>query len=119
MPLVPSASIVFKNLQPDSVCSYIAAHPKTILLDVRTKEEFEGKADPDFGTLKNAVNIPVQELKGRMPELEKYKSNEIIVYCSHSHRSSEASYLLTQNGFRNIINMSGGMSVVPAGTCKK
>ena len=61
MELVKSSSIIFKSIKPNSICSYIKSHPKTILLDVRTKEEFEGKADPDFGTLKNAINIPIQE----------------------------------------------------------
>ena len=63
-----------------------------------------------WGT-KNAINIPVQELEKRMNELEKYKDKEIIVYCSHSHRSPRASYMLTQNGFKKVTNMLGGMSV--------
>jgi len=32
------------------------------------------------------------------------------VYCSHSHRSPRASYMLSQNGFKNVTNMLGGMS---------
>ena len=39
------------------------------------------------------------------------KKKEIIVYCSHSHRSPRASYMLTQNGFKKVTNMLGGMSV--------
>lgn len=119
MKLVDASSITFKNIEPDEICTYIEAHPKAILLDVRTKEEFEGKADPDFGTLKRAVNIPVQELASRLPELEKYKGSEIIVYCSHSHRSPQAAYLLTQNGFTRVLNMAGGMSVLNSNACKK
>jgi len=119
MELVPAASITFKNLETNKVCDYIKTHPKTILLDVRTKEEFEGTADPNFGSLKNAINIPVDDLKTRLNELEKYKNSEILVYCSHSHRSPRASYLLTQNGFNNVINLSGGMSELKDKACKK
>ena len=119
MELVKSSSITFKSIKPKSICSYIKSHPKTILLDVRTKEEFEGKADPDFGTLKKAINIPIQELENRISEISRYKNQEIIVYCSHSHRSPQASYLLTQNGFKNIINMSGGMSTLENKNCNK
>jgi len=90
-----------------------------MLLDVRTKEEFEGQANPDFGTLKNAINIPIQILENKLGDIKKYKNREIIVYCSHSHRSPQASYLLTQNGFTHVINMSGGMSTLEKSDCKK
>ena len=86
---------------------------------MRTKEEFEGKADPDFGTLKNAINIPIQELENRISEISRYKNQEIIVFCSHSHRSPQASYILTQNGFKDIINMTGGMSTLTDKSCNK
>ena len=90
-----------------------------ILLDVRTKEEFEGKTNPNFGKLRNAINIPVQELESRLASIAEFKDKEIIVFCSHSHRSPRASYILTSNGFTNVINMEGGMSVVKDNSCTK
>jgi rhodanese-related sulfurtransferase len=78
-----------------------------------------GKANPDFGTLKDAINIPIQELPQRLAELEKYKGKEILVFCSHSHRSPQAAYLLRQQGFDKVVNMAGGMSVLQDGSCKK
>lgn len=111
MKLVEKSSITFKNIIPEELCSYIAGKPATLLLDVRTPEEFNGKAEVNFGRLKNAVNIPIQELEMRIGELKKYMDTEIIVYCSHSRRSPRASYLLTQHGFTKVTNMSGGMSV--------
>ncbi|MDQ7947517.1 MAG: rhodanese-like domain-containing protein [Pedobacter sp.] len=119
MELVKASTISFKHTDPASICSYIKSHPNTILLDVRTKNEFLGNAEPNFGTLKNAINIPIQELNDRMAELKAYKNKDILVYCSHSHRSPQAAYLLTQNGFAHIINMDGGMSQVTASGCKK
>ncbi|MFI5156405.1 MAG: rhodanese-like domain-containing protein [Chitinophagales bacterium] len=119
MKLVDKSTIHFKNIQSDEICQYISSHPNAILLDVRTKGEFEGKSNPDYGTLKNAINLPVQELESRISELDQYKNKEIIVYCSHSHRSPMASYILTQHGFGNVTNMLGGMSVVKDASCKK
>jgi rhodanese-related sulfurtransferase len=119
MELIKKSSVSFKTIQPADLCKYIHDHPGVVLLDVRTKEEFEGKADPDYGTLKNAINIPVQVLAERLSELDSYKKKEIIVYCSHSHRSPRASYILTQNGFLNVTNMAGGMSVLKDNSCKK
>jgi rhodanese-related sulfurtransferase len=117
MELVKASSITFKTIQPNAICDYVAKHPEVILLDVRSKEEFEGNAEPNFGTLKNAINIPIQELEKQKATIEKYKQKEIIVFCSHSHRSPQASYHLTQNGFTNITNMAGGMSVLDKGDC--
>jgi rhodanese-related sulfurtransferase/DNA-directed RNA polymerase subunit RPC12/RpoP len=109
MALVDKSTIVHKNIQPDNLCSL--NEKNVVFLDVRTAEEFNGTAEDKFGAIKNAINIPVQELATRMNELEKYKDKEIIVYCSHSHRSPRASYMLTQNGFKKVTNMLGGMSV--------
>ena len=65
-----------------------------------------------MGDIKNAININVQELENRLSQLSKYKDTEILVYCSHSHRSPRASYLLSTNGFKNVSNMSGGVSII-------
>jgi len=51
--------------------------------------------------------------------LAPYKEKEIIVYCSHSHRSPQACYILTQNGFSNVTNMNGGMSVMKDKSCMR
>ena len=109
MKLVDRTTIVHKNIQPDKMCTL--DEKNVVFLDVRTPAEFNGTAEDKFGAIKNAINIPVQDLEKRMNELEKYKDKEIIVYCSHSHRSPRASYMLTQNGFKKVTNMLGGMSV--------
>ena len=112
MPLVKVSSIHFKTISHAEIKNYVAMHPDVVLLDVRTKEEFEGTATPNYPTLKNAINIPVLELESRLSEIGNLKKRKIIVYCSRSHRSAVACYLLTQNGFKNVTNMSGGVSVM-------
>lgn len=119
MGLVKRSTVVFNRLEPEALCSYIASHPDIVLLDVRSKREFEGRSTPDYGTLKNAINIPIQEMDKRIGELDAYKNKEIIVYCSHSQRSSRVSYQLTQNGFTKVTNMQGGLSVLKDDSCKK
>jgi rhodanese-related sulfurtransferase len=113
MTLVKKATITHNSIEPGDLCSFVAkaGTGNVLLLDVRTATEFEGKASEKFGKLNNAVNIPIQELERRLIELGDWKNKQIIVYCSHSHRSPRASYLLSQNGFTNVTNMNGGMSV--------
>lgn len=119
MELVKKASVTFGTIQPDAICDYIKNNPGVVLIDVRTPEEFEGKADPDFGSLKNAINIPIQEFDSKLPSISNLKNKEIIVYCSHSHRSPRAAYMLTQNGFTQVTNMAGGMSELKDRSCKR
>ena len=117
MDLVEKSTVHFKTIEPSMLCQYVKDHPNVVLLDVRTREEFEGKANPNFGTLKNAINLPVQELEKNISTLAPYKDKEIIVYCSHSHRSPQACYILTQKGFSKVTNMEGGMSVMKDNSC--
>jgi rhodanese-related sulfurtransferase len=119
MQLVKTTMVTFKTLAPSGICAFIKRHPNAVLLDVRTKEEFEGKATPNYGTLKKAINIPVQELESKLSGINSLKGRELLVYCSHSHRSPRASYLLTQHGFTNVTNLDGGMSVVTDTSYKK
>lgn len=118
MPLVKRSGIWFKSIEPSEICAYIRKNPKVILLDVRTKAEFEGQVEPELGTLNHAINIPVQELESKISLLAAYKDREIIVYCSRSHRSPRASYILNQHGFEKVINLAGGMRMVQDNSCK-
>lgn len=111
MNLVKKTTITFSNIHPSALLAFIKSKGKdnVLLLDVRTPYEFEGTALEKFGRLKGAINIPVQQLKERLSELDKYKNKDIVVYCSHSHRSPAASYLLTQSGFAKVTNLQHGM----------
>ncbi|HEX8060549.1 MAG TPA: rhodanese-like domain-containing protein [Cyclobacteriaceae bacterium] len=113
MALVEKTTVKFKNLTFEEVCERLKANPKAVLLDVRTSEEFEGTSKKhSFGHFRNAININVEELSQRLNEIEKYKDEEVIVYCSHSHRSPRASQMLTSNGFKNVENVRGGVSAI-------
>jgi rhodanese-related sulfurtransferase len=108
MSLVNKKTIRFKNITQQQMCAKLN-DTNVVALDVRTPEEFNGTAPEKFGRIKNALNIPVQQLVARIKELQPYKKKQIILYCSHSHRSPMAAYLLSQKGF-NVVNMQGGMS---------
>lgn len=71
----------------------------TILLDVRTPDEF-GR-----GHIEGALNIPVDELRDRLDEIDKEK--EVIEYCAVGLRGHVAERILSQNGF-TVKNMTGG-----------
>ena len=69
------------------------------LLDVRTEEEFAN------GHLEGALNIPVDNLRDRLGELDKNKT--IVEYCQVGLRGYIADRILSQNGFK-VMNVTGG-----------
>ena len=70
-----------------------------LLLDTRTKEEFDG------GHIDGFLNIPVDELRERLGELETGKP--VYVICQSGLRSYIACRILMQHGF-DCRNFSGG-----------
>ncbi len=112
MALVDRASAIVTNITLDDLCARLTSNPKVVLLDVRSPGEFKGTSfgRSTYGHFKNAININVTELESRVGELSQYRSQEIIVYCSHSQRSPRAVHFLSTHGFSNVKNMVGGVS---------
>ncbi|HCZ34859.1 MAG TPA: hypothetical protein DHV26_02925 [Cytophagales bacterium] len=105
MKLVLKSSLQFENLSATEFCDRIAANPNVVLLDVRSKAEFEGRSMRNtYGHFNNAININIDDLEKRLSELSAYKNREILVYCSHSVRSPRAAILLNKNGFKKVKN---------------
>ena len=76
---------------------------KTVVVDTREASEFAA------GHIKNAVNIPMSELKKRINELEKFKDKEVLIYCRSGNRSNYAGKLLRKDGFVSVHNLAGGI----------
>jgi rhodanese-related sulfurtransferase len=82
-------------------------------LDVRTAEEFNNKSTLGFrntGHFRNAVNIPLADLPGRISELEAYKSKPVVVYAfAGGPEAFSAADILSKNGFRDLRVLAGGL----------
>lgn len=84
----------------------------TLIVDVRTVEEFRGGAYP------GAINIPLDEITFNMERFGNNLSREIIVYCASGGRSSYAQKILAQMGYRNVKN-GGGIATMMASYTQK
>ena len=98
-PIVKDLNITIQQLQEK-----IIENEEILLLDVRTRGEFEGP----LGHLPGSLLIPVQELEQRFIELNQYKEKEIVVICRSGNRSVSATKILISKGF-NAVNVIGGM----------
>lgn len=76
---------------------------KPLILDVRTPNEFKA------GHLDQALLIPVQQLTSRLDKIAAHKDRPILVYCATGNRSTVASKILIDNGFKRVVNLRYGI----------
>lgn len=94
------------DVEPDELMMDMPHDDKLVVLDVRRNTEF---AD---GHLKNAMNIPLNEMSdpGTIAELE--EDQNIYVHCAGGYRSVIASSLLKKQGYHNLRNILGGWNKI-------
>ena len=104
---VNMAGYVIGNILNGVVCQHtwkdvekLAKDDNALFLDVQTRGEYEA------AHLAGAVNIPVDELRARMGELDKSKT--VYVNCYSGLRSYIACRMLSANGYR-CSNLAGGI----------
>jgi phage shock protein E len=73
---------------------------ETVFVDVRTKAEFNS------GHIPGAKNIPLDELMGRLDELDGI-SGPLVLYCRSGNRSGMALHMLREAGWDNLYNGGG------------
>ena len=108
-------NVLYKAVYWNDAIQKMNADKKYLLLDVRTPGEYadtSGMTHLNMGHIKDAVNINIDSFANHLDELKKHKDEDIFVYCSHSQRSRRVSKLLADNGFKNVYNINGGMSVL-------
>ncbi len=76
---------------------------KPVLLDVRTKAEY------DSGHILNAINIPHEEILQSPELLTEFKDSQMVVFCRSGVRAGKVIQLLESLGFEDIIDIDGDM----------
>lgn len=74
-----------------------------VIIDVRSKGEFDG------GHIKDAKNIPLNEIRNKINDIKKL-NKPVIACCASGMRSSQATSILKQNGIE-AINGGGWQSL--------
>jgi rhodanese-related sulfurtransferase len=74
-----------------------------VVLDVRRPEEYEQTHIP------GAVLIPLDKLREDAREKLGDPATPTLVYCAVGGRSLEAVKILSKMGFKNVVNLRGGI----------
>ncbi len=94
------------DVEADELMMDIPFDDKLVIVDVRKPAEY---AD---GHLKNAVNIPLNDMTDPASMANLEEDQNIYVHCAGGYRSVIASSLLKRQGIHNIRNITGGWSKI-------
>jgi len=84
---------------------WLEEHPKAVVLDVRTKEEY------DQGCLKGAKLIPITDKDFLEKVKKEIKPDQpLLVYCHSGGRSARAVKALQDAGYVNMKELGGGVT---------
>jgi len=112
------------SIPSEKVKNFLETNPNSVILDVRTEEEWNGVGKPDAESL-NSKTFFISLLLG--PDRQKNenfikdflqkkisKKDNILVICRSGVRSMAAAKLLQQEGYKNLVNISDGFEGNPA-----
>ena len=112
------------NIPSEKVKDFLNNNSNSVVLDVRTEEEWNNIGKPDAEAL-NSKTFFISLLIG--PDRQKNenfvkefldkkvpKKDNVLVICRSGVRSMAAAKLLQQQGYKNLINISDGFEGNPA-----
>ena len=89
------------TISPDKAIEYLS-DSNYQFIDVRTDSEYTS------GHIPKSIHIPLHEIQDRLNEIDSLKNKNIIAYCRSGARSSKATKILIEAGFK-VLNLSGGV----------
>ena len=103
---------MIKQIKSSDIKKFIENNPNTVLLDVRTEDEWNTVGKPDTKDLKiKSFFITISQDPGFLDSVRKKinKKDQVLVMCAAGGRSIIAANLLKNEGF-NVLNISDGFS---------
>ena len=88
---------------PGTLMQQIAAHEAPLVIDVRSRREF------DSGHVPGARNIPFWKIPAAASELADFRDRPLVLYCGHGPRAFIAGAALRRRGFRRVAYLTGHM----------
>ena len=93
----------YKTINAEEAKAIIDTEENIVILDVRTKAEF------DDGYIPNAILIPDAKLKEEVEMKIPDKDTKILIYCRSGNRSEKSAKILIEMGYNNVFDFGGIM----------
>jgi rhodanese-related sulfurtransferase len=91
------------EISPFELSERLRADRSPQIIDVRSHPEWRRSH------IAGAVNVPIQELRRRLPALQLDPERPVVAICLSAHRSIPAVRLLQAHGFEGAVQLQGGM----------
>ena len=95
------APVQVKEITVEEFRDKMQSNGEVLLIDVREPHEY------DICSIEGSKLIPLGEIKDRTDEIN--QDAEIVVHCHHGGRSMKAATILKEKGFKNVVNLKGGI----------
>lgn len=93
----------YENLNDEEFRIKFKETKKTVLLDVRSKAEFDSEKIP------NSLNYDIRSPNFKDKAIHLDKNKTIFIYCQTGMRSGRACRAMKKMGFENLVNLKGGI----------
>ena len=103
---------MIKQIKSSEIKKFVESNPNTILLDVRTEDEWSTVGKPDTKSLGiKSLFITISQDPSFLENVKKNinKKDQVLVMCAAGGRSIVAANLLANEGY-NVLNVSDGFS---------
>jgi rhodanese-related sulfurtransferase len=91
----------YKGITPRELKERLDRGEDPVLLDVREPWEFT------LARIEGSKLLPMAEIPDRLPELD--HDAKTVVICHHGIRSAYVTRFLHHSGFREVLNLEGGL----------
>ena len=99
--LLSSCGASYEQISQEEAMQMMQAQSDYLIVDVRRPDEFAE------GHIKDAINVPNEDITDGMPELLPDKDQLLLIYCRSGNRSKEASRKLVDIGYTNVYEFGG------------
>lgn len=99
---ITSDNLIVQNMSQQELLGLLdQSSEEFVLLDVRSKDEFEESHLP------NAINIPHLEILKDQAILEAYYGKKLVVHCHSGRRAGLVTDVLGKNSFASVHQLEG------------
>jgi len=99
-----ASSATTDRVTPQALLAAIDAGTAPVIVDVRTRREYEA------GHVPGAIHVPFYTLLVRQDDVPGPRERPVVVYCEHGPRAGVARLALRMTGFTDVRYLDGHMA---------
>lgn len=103
----------YKDISATRACELILHESGLLVIDIRTKEQFESKdanEQNNIGRIKNSINITENEFKDKFFAMNVPKEKKILLYDQYGYNSPDYAEILVKAGYKNVFSLFEGIA---------